>query len=221
MSEDDGKPNRQGSYNIPISQTPEGKERLRAYYEALGRFVDAFARVETAMALTLRLYAKTSGEIAKVIFAGARIETGSTFIKQLAEATKTAKEKRDDLETVLQQLGIINGARNMILHYGATSIAEGQGMVSDVLKAKGEPTVFPISPTALDQMSEDLRKISTHLNYRHLGRPMPRSALMLSYMAGVFESPWQYKRPVQPRARSKASEGLRTRKRGPKSPPRP
>ena len=91
-------------YIVPASETPEGKERLRAYYEALGRFVDFFSRVETAVTLMLRLYAKTSPEIAKVVFAGARIETGSTYIKQLAEATKVAKEQRDDLENVLQQL---------------------------------------------------------------------------------------------------------------------
>ena len=136
-------------YIVPASETPEGKERLRAYYEALGRFVDFFSRVETAVTLMLRLYAKTSPEIAKVVFAGARIETGSTYIKQLAEATKVAKEQRDDLENVLQQLGIINGARNLILHYGATYVAEGRGTVSDVLKARDEPTVFPISPTVL------------------------------------------------------------------------
>jgi hypothetical protein len=208
-------------YNIPVSETPEGKERLRAYYEALGRFVDAFARVETAVALTLRLYAKTTGEIAKVIFAAARIETSSSFIKQLAEATKVPKEPRDDLEYVLQQLGIISGARNMILHYGATSVAEGRGIVSDVLRAKGEPTVFPISPTALDQMTEDLRKISTHLNYRHLGRPMPRSALVQSALQGIFDSPWKYKHPVPSKARNKKTAGLRAPKRVPRPPYRP
>jgi hypothetical protein len=117
----------------------------------------------------------------------------------------------------LQQLGIINGVRNMILHYGATYVAEGRGIVSDVLKAKGEPTVFPISAIALDQMTEDLGKISTHLNYRHLERPMPRSALMLSYMLSVFDSPWQYKHPVPPKGRSKGADDRRARKRRPKS----
>jgi hypothetical protein len=43
---------------------------------ALGRFVDYFARVETAVTLTPRLYAQTSGAVAKIIFAGTRIEAG-------------------------------------------------------------------------------------------------------------------------------------------------
>lgn len=35
-------------YKVTAAETEEGKERLRAYYEALGRFVDMFARIETA-----------------------------------------------------------------------------------------------------------------------------------------------------------------------------
>ena len=48
-----------------------------------------------------------------------------------------------------------------------------------------------------------------HLNYRHLGRPMPRSALVLSSLQGIFDAPWQYKHPVLPKARSKGAEGPR------------
>jgi hypothetical protein len=208
-------------YNIPVSETPEGKERLRAYYEALGRFVDIFARVETAVTLTLWRYAKTSPEIAKIIFAGAKIELGSTYIKQLAEATGAPPEARDDLTNVLQQLGIINSVRNAVLHYGATSVAEGRAIVSNVLKAKGEPTVFPISPTALDEMTTDLRIIALHLNYRHLGRPLPRGSLGTETLDKALSAPWQYKHPVPPPARSKAAERPRSRKLGQKPSRRP
>jgi hypothetical protein len=117
-------------YNIPVSETPEGKERLRAYYEALGRFVDIFARVETAVTLTLWRYAKTSPEIAKIIFAGAKIELGSTYIKQLAEATGASQEARDGLTNVLQQLGIINGVRNAVLHYAEGCDAAGGALAN-------------------------------------------------------------------------------------------
>jgi hypothetical protein len=203
-------------YIVPASETEEGKKRLQAYYEALGRFVDMFARVETAIALTLWMYAKTKPQIAKIIFAGARIDTSSTYIKQLAEATSAPQELRDDLVDVLQQVGIINHVRNYVLHYGATSVAEGNAIVSDVLKAKGQPTEFPISPTALDNMTTDLRKITFHLNYRHLGRPVPRGELGRDALGNVLLSPWQYKHPAPPKARTVPAKYRRSHKRGPK-----
>ncbi|MEJ0075357.1 MAG: hypothetical protein WDO17_07895 [Alphaproteobacteria bacterium] len=99
-------------YKVAAENTDEGKERIRAYYEALGRFVDTFARVESVVTQTLWKYANTPSKIGKVIFSGARIENGSQYIKQLAEATGAPQESRDDLENALQQLGIISRVRN-------------------------------------------------------------------------------------------------------------
>jgi len=208
-------------YKVPASQTEEGKERIRAYYEALGCFVDIFAKIETGITLTLWKYARTSPTIAKVVFAGTKIELGSSFIKQLAKEASTTQEQRDDLDFVLQQLGIINGVRNNILHYGATSVAEGNAIVSNALKAKGEANVFPISPTLLDQMTEDLRKITWHIAYRHLGRPMPLGQLGRAFLQGVFLTPWQYKHPTEPKSQRAKARKAQTRKRGPKPPRQP
>jgi hypothetical protein len=208
-------------YTIPASETLEGKERVRAYYESLGRFVQMFSEVETAVSHTLWHYAKTKPEIAKVIFSGAKIEAGSSYIKQLAEATSAPESAKEGLGYVLQQLGIVNTVRNYVVHYGATSIAEGPAVVSNALKAKGEPTVFPISPALLDQMTADLRKITFHLNYRHLGRPRPKSAEVQNTLDGVLNSPWQYKHPAPQPTRSKTALARQLRKRGPKPPRRP
>jgi hypothetical protein len=204
-------------YFIPASQTQEGQERLREYYEALGRFVDMFARAETAVTLTLWHYAKTSPEMAKIVFAGVRIELGSTYIRQLAAITRAPRELRDDLEDVLQQLGIINGVRNAILHYGTEteSVAKGNAIVSDALKAKGEPSSFPISPTILTQMRFDLYKIIGHLNVRHLGKTPGYTILGDPTLRS-----WQYKRPSPRKGRSKKREDRRRKARDPR-PPRP
>jgi hypothetical protein len=205
-------------YRIPASQTPDGQKRLREYYEALGRFVDMFSRVEAAATLTLWHYAKTSSEIAKVIFAGTRVESGSTFIKQLAAATNVNQELRDDLEDVLQQLGIINRVRNEILHYGAEpeSVASGRAIVSDGLKAKGEPTTFPVTPTILGDLTSDLHKIIGHLDIRHLGRTKGYTII-----GDPTLGTWRYKRPAATNTRSKMAQGQRLKKRGPKRPHRP
>lgn len=208
------------SYTIPPPQTEEGNKRLSDYYEALGRFVDIFSRLETAIALTLWHYAKTSPDIAKIIFTGAKIVEGSAYIKQLAKAANVIQDLQDDLQFVLQQVGDINTARNFILHYGAESVAEGNAIVSNVLKAKGEPTSFPISPTILDQMTSDIGKIIIHLNHQHLRQLIPGEFLVKGALYDVLHAPWQYKHPVQPKERSKTANGRQPRKRGPK-PPRP
>ncbi|MFL9829171.1 hypothetical protein, partial [Rhodoplanes sp. SY1] len=46
-------------YKVDAAHTKAGQERLRAYFEALGRFVDKFSRVEAAVTKALWLYAKT------------------------------------------------------------------------------------------------------------------------------------------------------------------
>jgi hypothetical protein len=205
-------------YKVPASETPEGKERLRYYYEALGEFIDMFARVESAMTSTLWTYAKTEPKIAKVLFAGVKIELGMTHVKQLAEVADAAADLKADLIDVFQQLGIINGVRNAILHYGANSIAEGAGIVSDAQKAKGEPREFPISPQDLHEMTEDLKKIAIHLRYRHLGQPAPLGDFGKKTLDKVLLRPWQYKYPGPPKAPSKKQTNQHPQARGPKSP---
>ncbi len=205
-------------YTIPASDTPEGKARIAAYYEALGQFVHTFSQVETAVARTLWTYAGTRPPVAKIIFAGTRVDGGCGYIKQLAAATTASKELKDDLEDVLQQLGIINGARNNILHYGAQSVAEGNAIVSDEFRAKGEPTVFPISPELLKAMTVDLRQIMTHLNYRHLGRRPPKSEYGRKVLDDILRSPWQYKHPGQTKSQTKREQSRPDHRRGSKQP---
>jgi hypothetical protein len=203
--------------DTPSQYTATGDPR-RAYFEALGTFVNAFSRVETLVTLTLRRYAKTPTEIAKIIFAGAKIDLSSRYIKQLAEATGSSREARDDLGSVFQQLGIINGVRNNVLHYGATGIDEGNAIVSDALKAKGEPTVFPISPEALEKMTRDLNKISIHLQYRHLDvDSVERPDVVLER---ILRLPWLYRHPQPPKSPNPAAAHPSTRKHAPK-PSRP
>jgi hypothetical protein len=208
-------------YKIRAGDTPEGRERLRAYYEALGRFIAMFAEVETAVTQTLWLYAGTRPTIAKVVFAGAKIDISLTYIKQLAEAVDAPQEARADLEYILQQLGIINGVRNAVLHYGATSIAEGNAVVSNALRAKSEPTVFPISPTALDEMTFDLRKIIYHLHYRHMGRQGPRGDYGKAVLDGALSAAWRYKHPTPPKTHPKGAQQKQPRKRDLKRPGQP
>lgn len=196
-------------YRVPAAHTKEGKERLRTYYEALGRFVDKFSRVEAAMTLTLWHYAKTPPEVSKVIFTSDKVDSCITKIKQIAKVSNVDSALQGDLEDIFQQLGIINGVRNDVLHYGAEFVAEGNAIVSDALKAKGEPYVFPISPTALDQMTTDLDKIIAHLKTLHLG-----DSHAYTILGNPMHSAWRYKHPVPPRTPTKKAADRPGPKRG-------
>jgi hypothetical protein len=151
-------------YQVPASETKEGIERERTYYEALGRFVQIFAEVEKLVWQTLVHYVGVSHEVAKIVLTAGKVDQCAKHIKQIVAATNVPKEKRDDLEFVLEQLWVINGRRDAILHYGATAIAEGRGMVSDAWKAKAEPKEFSISDTTLAEMTDDARKITAPPN---------------------------------------------------------
>lgn len=207
-----------GAYTVPASETEEGKARIRAYYEALGQFIDTFSEVETAVHLTLRSYAKTPREIANIAFASVKIDVGSTFIKQIAKATGHPQEVLDDLDDIFNQLGIINGARNHILHYGANMVAEGKGYVSNDQRAKGEPVVYPISPDLLNDMRHDLERVLRRLYYDHLGYSGPRDAEGLRIPDPYWHAPWRYKfRPPKPE-RSMAGKPQKPEGRDPEPP---
>ena len=86
----------------------------------------------------------------------------------------------------------------------------------DGLRAKGQPTTFPISPTLLSQMTADLYKIIAHLNIRHLGKTKGYTILGDPTLGA-----WQYKHPSQPNTQSKKGGDQRSKKRGPKPSRRP
>jgi hypothetical protein len=69
----------QAMYTVKASDTEDGKKRLQEYYSSLGRFIDMFAQVETALTFTLWHYAKTPPDIAKIIFSGDRVDNSSQY----------------------------------------------------------------------------------------------------------------------------------------------
>jgi len=205
----------QSRYAIPAFETEEGKKREHDYHAALGRFVAMFAIAETAIQLTLWHYAKTPAPVARSVFSGVRTNEGINFVKRIVEATGVEAEAKIELEYVTQQLGIINGARNSILHHGALSVAEGRGIVPNALVAltPEKITAFPISPQILDDMTNDLRKIIVHLHAHHMGRPPPRG----NWLDPVLRSTWRYKHREQRQGSNKGSaKSQQSSKRAPK-----
>lgn len=181
-------------YDVPASDTEEGRTRVAEYYAALGHFVDAFSEVETIVAQTLRKYAEASVATAQVIFYRHTLDNSLQLIEELAKL-KLESEPMAELKRVLKQLDYIRIMRNYVLHKGAREIAEGRGHVVNELRGGGEPRVYPISPEILDNMRSDTRTIIIKLAYEHLGRPRPLSAHGIEILEATLGAGWKYTHP--------------------------
>lgn len=190
-----------------------------AYYEALGEFIDEFAKVEAALHLTLWRYAKTPAPIAQAVFSGVRVDGAISFINRIFEVADHSDEAKADLGHIFKQLKLINDARNLIIHYGSVPVPNMLvGRVStNALVALTEERLrsIPASARFLDDMTSDLRKIQMHLIVNHFvrepGVPPPYTEDELALLTAA----WRHRPPPPKRRRSKTPD------RSPTQPPPP
>jgi hypothetical protein len=180
-----------------------------------------YAETEAVVQRALWHCAGTPSPIARAIFSGTRTAQGFSFIRRICEAVENSSALVE-LSYLWAQMSALTAMRDGIQHYGARSVVEGQGVVTNALRAhtSDRVTTFPISPTILDEMTADLRKIIFHLLARHVGRPLPGERH--EEVDAVLRAPWQYK-PVQvPLPEAHKPEGpdgpRRTTPQGPPSP---
>jgi len=190
----------------------EAQQRVRDYHEALGAFVDTFANVETAMHIALRWHTKTTLPTARAVFSGTRPDTAAQFFNRMAEVGIIGSTEWAEFKPVIEQLMKINGARNLILHHGATAIREGRGFVTDAVRALTFNRIkyIPISPEILRYMTRDLLKIFVRLGIRHSGHPQshdPSDPVVHDMLHGA----WQYT-PSAPPQTPKEGKARGTRK---------
>ena len=188
---------------VPAAETAEGKARLQEYWNALGEFIDGFARAERDMFLALRWHTKTQDKIARAVFSGVRVDATADFLRRLATVGAIGAPEWEQLEPITAQLKAISDARNLLLHYGAEQIAEGAGNASNRAIALNEEAAksIPISPDILRDMIHDIRKIRIHLRVRHVGMPPLRA--VHSSIDEALNAPWRYKPPAPTQARPK------------------
>ncbi len=190
----------------PASETRKGRERLKKYWMALGRFVDSFAKVEYAVHIVLAHHARLDPARARAMLSGVRASAGADFLRSLGKTRAIRPEEMVQLEPVLAQFGLITNTRNLILHYGTMNIAEGRGVTTDVRTARNPETANrrPISPTVLGRMTFDLEKIFWHLVVHHTGRPALRGEH--EDLQRRLQSPWRYKLPQPKKNRSRLGQ---------------
>jgi hypothetical protein len=144
-----------------------------------------------------------------------------SFIRRIADAEKWRKERREEIEYLFSQFGMINKLRNDILHYGATDLATGlaepeEWLLSNELFAHTADRIrqMHITPRLLEDAAADLLTISVRLGILGLGNAL--SARHRATLRSVLGGAWRYKPPppATPARRTRRTRQAR------RSPPR-
>jgi hypothetical protein len=88
-----------------------------AFQKAIGKFILAWADVESALYAVLRHYSGVSDAVGRAIYSGTRAGPMMTFIEAIAHNTNMETARREDLEEVFERLRTINTMRDRIVHH--------------------------------------------------------------------------------------------------------
>jgi len=170
--------------------------RDNAHYEALGRFIAAFASAESILHVIARKLSGLSEERARVIFGGLRLSDVTDRIRHFLNLDKGAADETtladiSDIEACLDQLGQIATRRHNIVHRGATYFG-GAFIVSNSMIAKTIASIETeiVSETALREMAQDCSRIFLRL--------ILISGLTIKndyWQTLLRQQPWLYKPP--------------------------
>jgi hypothetical protein len=172
---------------------------VAAYYQSLGTFVQAFARVEATMHGVLKRFCNVSPVIARSIFSGTRTEAAKQYITRIMYAKRMDQPIKTEMKYVFDQLGVINSTRNDIIHFGAEFEGEQLFVNTAMLAHLPEKARrIEVSSKILDQMTADLNKITLHLIVCTMGTDSPDTANFFRIgLNPILQQPWLYK-PTQP-----------------------
>ena len=126
-------------------------------------------------------------------------------LRRLAEQEIIPPQQWTYLQFAIVQLGHINTARNLILHYGIEDIATKEAHATDAARALSPESArnIPIPVGVLKDMTDDLMRMLVGL-YTYTGQYPAASPQSKEWLF----SPWQYSPPQQQRGRRRIG-GLR------------
>jgi hypothetical protein len=185
--------------NNQVVNRPRHKD-VSAYYETLGRFIQGFANAEGTINGALREFSKVTGPVARAIFSGTRAEAAKSLITRILDAENYSQGIKDELKNVFDQLGLINSARNDIVHYGTQFEETDRFVVTNADRAHlpSRVSTMAVSSKILEQMMADLNKICLTVVVRVMALSDQKAASHLGRALGpLLQRPWQYK-PTKP-----------------------
>jgi hypothetical protein len=200
-------------------------EPARGYYRALGRFIHRFSQVERVMITAAHHFAGLESPVAQAVMFGFRVDACKDVINRILDANgDIATAAR--LKSAFDQLGVINSARNNIIHWGAFATADDTLIaINDFLAHTPERVrSIGVSVDMLDRMQDDLARIQMLILWETVE---DKSANVWSrFLEKVVKPqrgrPWRYKQPQPAPHVKERQDRLRAQKRqrgaSPKSP---
>lgn len=156
-------------------------ERARAsrqlYYQALGEFIDNFARMEVVLKRFLIKMLRVDDAVGRVVAAGLRADTLATYVLRINEMTPLPGSDAAFVVEAVKHFSAINTVRNDILHQGAT-LRDGKLVISNapVARTPAHKHEFNVTEEQIQQMADDMAKMLTHF-FLHLMLPAQAAAL--------------------------------------------
>jgi hypothetical protein len=181
---------------MPFNIDPSDPTKLPPYWEALGRFIYYYSRVENAMKITLRLVTRTRPATARALFSGVRIRGAIDFIRRTRE-----EEGRKIPKYVEEAFGHIAGItteRDRILHYGIHFYETGDFVTDENAQITSKVRVTQITVDDLRDMAGDTivvwaRLLIYNQSLVRRKQPWPNRPAWVE----ASRRPWRY-RPPQP-----------------------
>ena len=195
----------------------EGQKQLIA----LGRFVLEFAQTEQFLLDTLATLGQVSDSFAKAAFSGVRGETAISYLRRYFQMIPIGEEQKSVFEEVFKHFTPINDARNLILHHGIES--GGLGFIatnrSKALDADSARSV-PVSSEILDQMTDDLQKM-TYMLMGNMFRHQKVQIAQDKHMREALQRTWRHTPPPQPDSQKRAAQKDQPQRKKQQRPPKP
>lgn len=176
----------------------------KAYWQALGEFIEQFAAIESGMFFLLALYAGVDHLRAAALFSGTRVDAAIKLIRRII-ATQAGQYKphevlrHQELELLFAQIIVINSARNDVIHYTSINTENFGRVVSNWTRAHipGNVSVRPMSKDILVAMTADLRTIAMHFFAHTVESDADRDETRVKTRIDALSQPssWQYKPP--------------------------
>lgn len=188
----------------------------RQFFE-LGKFLLSFAIAENHLRQTVAKLGGVSDTFSKVVLSGLRTEDAIAHLRKLLPSSGAGAEVLASYSDVFEHLGPIKDARNLMLHHGIAWYGRGFAATNmpKVLKPE-DAVVIPISNDILEQMTQDLFKITAIL----MNNWLRLDGLSPSLRPDPVElSAWRYTPP--PQGGSQKQKGRSGQKDGRKPPCRP
>ncbi|MGH6921925.1 MAG: hypothetical protein ACREJ0_30015 [Geminicoccaceae bacterium] len=177
---------------------PDNGTRTKSYHEALGLFMEEFAKTEGFLRMLLFHYAQVSGSVGKAAFPSTSVDQTITLISNITLVNDPGEPRRSDLDVVFQQLKSINQVRNSIVHFLPLDGIPGDVRhLTNAMRALTEKhrRDIAVCATMLTEMTDDLQKVQAHIWYHLSFDRIPEFAVAM--LDEVRRPPWRYQAPRQ------------------------